>query len=164
MKRLMVIAAAAILSVALAAPAAADTTREIRGVVTGEVTYADDTGCPLEFRTVSDASGWFLHMGKTAMHSEHCFTPPNLLVGGSMTFTAANGDQLFTSYNGTATPAMPAVIGELVRADFEATITGGTGRFAGATGHLAGLGWITFPGWEPPAWPGTWYLDGTIRY
>jgi len=52
---------------------------------------------------------------------------------GTVRFTAANGDTLTTSGTGTSGPTdVPGVfhINELQ------TITGGTGRFAGATGHL----------------------------
>lgn len=48
---------------------------------------------------------------------------------GTAVWTAANGDQLFTSITGTGIVTFPIVtISETY------TITGGTGRFAGATG------------------------------
>jgi hypothetical protein len=49
---------------------------------------------------------------------------------GAATFTAANGDTLTASVDGQATPAGPGVL-SIVEVY---TITGGTGRFAGATG------------------------------
>jgi hypothetical protein len=49
---------------------------------------------------------------------------------GAATFTAANGDTLTATVDGQATPASPGVI-SIVEVY---TITGGTGRFAGATG------------------------------
>lgn len=50
---------------------------------------------------------------------------------GDQIFTAANGDTLTAYCDGGATPPAPgaSVVGEL-----DCTITGGTGRFEGATG------------------------------
>ena len=49
---------------------------------------------------------------------------------GSYTFTAANGDQLFATFLGLGVGEPIANITETL------TITGGTGRFAGASGTL----------------------------
>ena len=46
------------------------------------------------------------------------------------TITSANGDQIFLSGNGTSCPASPAVFQDTVTF----AVTGGTGRFAGASG------------------------------
>ena len=75
--------------------------------------------------------------------------PPNPQTG-TMVFTAANGDQLFGTYEGLGTPDGPAV-------SFQGTfqITGGTGRFEGVTG--AGTYWGTAEGSE-----GTLYFDGML--
>ena len=69
---------------------------------------------------------------------------------GTMVFTAANGDQLFGTYEGLGTPADGPV-------SFQGTfqITGGTGSFEGATG--AGTYWGTAEGGE-----GTLYFDGML--
>ena len=52
---------------------------------------------------------------------------------GSYQFTAANGDMLFTDFTGrgvpTETPGVLSIVDDV-------TITGGTGRFAGATGSF----------------------------
>jgi hypothetical protein len=50
---------------------------------------------------------------------------------GTYTFTAANGDTLTASFTGQAQGAPP-----LVSIVENATITGGTGRFVGATGSF----------------------------
>lgn len=52
---------------------------------------------------------------------------------GIYTFTAANGDTLFAQVNGKATPT--AVPGVLYGVEI-GMITGGTSRFAGATGSF----------------------------
>ena len=56
------------------------------------------------------------------------------LIGvGTATFVAANTDSLFTSFTGHATPTPDPNIFMLQEV---ATITGGTGRFVGATGSF----------------------------
>ena len=52
---------------------------------------------------------------------------------GSSVFTAANGASLFTDYIGLATPTENPDVHSIVEVH---TITGGTGRFAGATGSF----------------------------
>jgi hypothetical protein len=58
-------------------------------------------------------------------------TPP-FAVSGTRTITAANGDQLFSTFTGTSTPVINGMNG----ADLQDVITGGTGRFANATGSF----------------------------
>ena len=51
---------------------------------------------------------------------------------GSFSFTAANGDILTADFTSKASPTTPGVL-SIVETAF---ISGGTGRFAGATGHF----------------------------
>jgi hypothetical protein len=52
---------------------------------------------------------------------------------GTYEFTAANGDTLTADYTENITPTdVPGVFSDVITA----TITGGTGRFAGATGSF----------------------------
>lgn len=55
-----------------------------------------------------------------------------LTISGSVVHTAANGDQLFATFTATITPEGIMHI--------SATFTGGTGRFAHATGSVSGRG------------------------
>lgn len=61
--------------------------------------------------------------------------PPPFPLGGTATFTAANGDQFFTQFTGVNTPTGPGTS----RGDITHTIIGGTGRFEHATGTLVGV-------------------------
>lgn len=61
--------------------------------------------------------------------------PPPFPLSGTQVMTAANGDELFTSFVGESTP--PDEDGNVYITNMQ-TVTGGTGRFAGATGTLAG--------------------------
>jgi hypothetical protein len=68
-------------------------------------------------------------------YTEHVTLQVNVLTGsatGAATFTAANGDTLTASVVGQATPANPGVL-SIVEVY---TITGGTGRFADASGSF----------------------------
>jgi hypothetical protein len=104
------------------------------------------------------------HLGKGTF--SHSFTttftsPTTITVSSSETFTAANGDQFFTTFTGTGTlTGLNAVVTGV------ATITGGTGRFADASGTLTG----TFNA-EPISQVGTtlvnrgtFTVDGRISY
>jgi hypothetical protein len=53
---------------------------------------------------------------------------------GVLTFTAANGDVLVAEIEGISTPIIP---GLLILIEEEATVTRGTGRFAGASGGFS---------------------------
>ena len=71
------------------------------------------------------------HLGRFTITSSFNVTPPPISATGTARWTAANGDELLTSTAGTAVIAFPtATITETH------TITGGTGRFADASGTL----------------------------
>jgi hypothetical protein len=73
------------------------------------------------------------HLGKSTFEAISYVTvsaQPPFTVSGTRTITAANGDQLFTTFTGTSTPVVNGMNG----ADLVETITGGTGRFANASG------------------------------
>jgi hypothetical protein len=71
------------------------------------------------------------HLGRLTTDQSHCATATSLaFTGGEFTLTAANGDQLQGTYSGVFEPLEPP----LFSVDGAFTFTGGTGRFAGATG------------------------------
>jgi hypothetical protein len=72
------------------------------------------------------------------------------------TFTAANGDLLYTTTVGQAT-LKPDFSG-VTFFDIE-TITGGTGRFANASGSATRIGSTSFSDGS-----GTWEIQGTLTY
>jgi hypothetical protein len=79
-----------------------------------------------------EGRGTATHLGT---YTEHVTEQVNVLTmssTGASTFTAANGDTLTASISGQATPTSPGVL-SIVEVY---TITGGTGRFAGASGTL----------------------------
>ena len=79
-------------------------------------------------------SGKATHLGRFTMTYElevNLLTLPFQTIGSGV-FTAANGDMLFMDITGLGTPTEPGV-NSIVEIH---TITGGTGRFAGATGSF----------------------------
>jgi hypothetical protein len=81
-----------------------------------------------------DGTGTATQLGK---YTSHATFQVNVLTGhatGVATFTAANGDTLSTSVVGQSTPnTIPPTMLSIVEVY---TITGGTGRFAGASGSF----------------------------
>lgn len=77
-------------------------------------------------------TGEATHLGRFTLLSEFTVIPPPVsTASGTATWTAADGDEIFTTLAGQAVITFPiAAIGETH------TITGGTGRFAGASGTL----------------------------
>ena len=78
-----------------------------------------------------EGSGIASHLGRYTAVAEFTVNFATGAGGGSITFTAANGDRLVATETGQATDANG--IADITET---ATITGGTGRFAGATGVL----------------------------
>ena len=124
-----VLAALAVLG--LAGPAAADEQVPFKGDLEGDVTIT-----PLDPPYVHvdvDATGNATHLGEFTLDILHKVNRMDRAAVGTYVFTAANGDMLFADFTGKATPtAIPGVL----YIDETATITGGTGRFAGATGSF----------------------------
>jgi hypothetical protein len=79
------------------------------------------------------ASGNATHLGRFTMDYSHRVNLLTLSGIGTATFTAANGDTLTTTVEGTATPTSSPTAFTVVETH---TITGGTGRFAGTGGSF----------------------------
>ena len=121
---------AVLLTAALAGPAAAVQQVPFKGSVQAVESY--DVQFPTMFVDTT-GSGEATHLGRFTVTWE--FTV-NLLNGagiGSAHFIAANGDSVFTESLGQGDPTETPGINRVVETH---TITGGTGRFAGATGSF----------------------------
>lgn len=98
------------------------------------------------------------HLGKStfvALSTINLTTLPPFRVSGTATFTAANGDAFYTSFIGTAMPNGQGANNVVMTH----TITGGTGRFAHATGSFVGST-VAVPGHTE----GVITYEGTISY
>jgi hypothetical protein len=113
----------------LAGPALAQQQVPFKGGLNGVVRVGTPTaqGLPV----LVNATGNATQLGQFTLAIPHLVNLAKMTAGGTYQFVAANGDTLTASFNGqatlTATPGVLAIV-EV------ATIKGGTGRFAGATG------------------------------
>lgn len=170
-KSTFVLMLAALLMVALAAPASASSSmRPFKGSVAGEVTFVPVpmTTCPAAgtylggLRTDAAATGTASHLGLVSMTTRHCTPNGDTIAGGTGSFVAANGDEIYFDYGGTA--PFPGPTTTVIVADTAYTITGGTGRFQDAHGGGQLTGYVNFEGFGDPAWAARWVWSGTIGY
>ena len=112
-----------------AVPASAGELVPFRGSLDGVVTHT-----PIDAThdfVVVEATGTATQLGQFELTAEHVVDTAARTAAGTYEFTAANGDTLTAEFTGRATPTgVPGVIAVVETV----TITGGTGRFEGATG------------------------------
>jgi hypothetical protein len=77
-------------------------------------------------------TGTATYLGRYTLVSDYALNAATLWGSVSMTFTAANGDLLFATGTAQGTPQQDGSI----HSHEDLTITGGTGRFEGATGSF----------------------------
>jgi hypothetical protein len=83
-------------------------------------------------------TGYATQLGNYRSHSRECFDPATgVVTGGSFTLTAANGDAIFGTYSGQVSPGRDPYV---IAYDDPGLITGGTGRFAHASGIVTQSG------------------------
>ena len=111
----------------LAGPAAAGEQVPFKGSLEGTVTRSAP---PPPISVLVEADGNATQLGRFTVEIPHVVVPPN--GAGFYHFVAANGDTLTAEFTGVSAPAAPGFL-YIVET---ATITGGTGRFAGATGSF----------------------------
>jgi hypothetical protein len=125
------IALAVVATLGLAGPALAGEHVPFKGSLGGVVTHT-----PVDDHTdfvLVEATGTATQLGQFEVTVPHFVDTPTRTAAGYYEFTAANGDTLIAHFTGAASPtATPGVIYIVETAN----ITGGTGRFAGATGSF----------------------------
>ena len=144
------------LLVSLAGPVSAGDQVPFRGTLEGTATIT-----PLSPPMVSvriEATGSATYLGRFTLEAPHVVNQATLTAVGTYLITAANGDTITADLAGTATMVEPPYVISITET---ATVTGGTGRFAGATGSIqverifnraTGVttgtlsGWISTPG------------------
>ena len=105
-----------------------------RGTFTGEsmgVLNCPPTCPPTTLRVTGTDTGEATHLVHFSAVYEDEVDSATAAGTGTYTLTAANGDKLFTRYAGGQTEFVPPNVSTIT---LVATITGGTGRFAAATG------------------------------
>jgi hypothetical protein len=76
---------------------------------------------------LGDVTGNATHLGRFTVTADWTISPAGGI--GTSTWTAANGDEFHTTFTRTGAPAPPTITFTEIH-----TITGGTGRFANASG------------------------------
>lgn len=130
MRSFAVAAVAAALAFAVAAPAGAGTAAFKISASYDAIPTFTDTGASVV--AAGSAIGTDIGAGQWNDTEFAAFTPDGFDITGNLTLTAANGDELFISYHATTPYPDPATGAFNPAGTF--TITGGTGRFANATG------------------------------
>jgi len=121
---------ALIAALRLAGPAAAGEYVPFKGKLQGDVTR---TPAPPLVMVDINAKGNATHLGRFTLDVPHFVDPMKGMAAGIYQFTAANGDVLCAEFSGQASPTDELGV---LYIEETATITGGTGRFAGATGSF----------------------------
>jgi hypothetical protein len=130
------LALAVLVVLGLAGPASAGEQLPFKGSFEGDVTV---TPLAPPFVMVDvEATGNATQLGLFTLDIPHVVNRATRTAIGTYEFTAANGDTVYAEFTGVATPtAIPGVL----YIEETATITGGTGRFAGATGIFSVERW-----------------------
>ena len=131
--------AAMILTAALALPAAAQNLVPFKGALQG----TDKDGA-LNFpilQVFTNGAGTGTLLGEFSYSQENAVNVTNGTAAGSIHWIAANGDTIETTFTGVggptdAPPLCPGLGDTFFRITEMHTITGGTGRFAGARGSF----------------------------
>lgn len=138
--------------------------RDVSGTLDGRFDFTRLWGTEWwEFYSDSEATGTVTHLGLATLRTTHIPDPNTLaLTQGVFTLVAANGDEVHGTYEGAA--AYDPERTDVVHGTATFVVSGGTGRFAGATGSITATFLETF---DDPTWAsakGTWTLAGTIKY
>jgi hypothetical protein len=120
----------------LACPVAAGDQVPFKGRLEGDVTRVID---PPRVLVDVDATGNATLLGRFTLDIPHVVNPAFGTAYGCYQFTAANGDTVYAEFTGLAMPTETPGVLYIVET---ATITGGTGRFAGATGSFIAERWF----------------------
>ncbi len=163
MRKMIPIPLLAVLAVLGAFPVAFAThSTPFNGSFSGSFTITSTT--PTTKATIT-ATGHLEHLGKTTFAGKATMTGTSECGGFTATeqetFTAANGDQIFASATDVACPTSNP---NIIHVTASATITGGTGRFAHASGSFTTQ--VTAAAASPTATTGTisGTSTGTITY
>jgi hypothetical protein len=151
MKRLLVYVGvcAAIVGIGSAATASASSAIPMKATDAGSATIVGVSGSVIH--THDTGNGVATHLGRYTLDaSEDVNLATGAIMNGSFTLTAANGDKVSGTYSGHALPGLTGYV-------VSGPLTGGTGRFADATGFLVWNGTL-----DPVALSFTDKITGTI--
>lgn len=129
--------------------------------ISGNANPVPDPSNPCILLNTETATGTALHLGASEWAStevvDFCSIPPAAEIAGEFVVSAANGDRIFGRYQ---TVGQVDFAASLITVIGRYQITGGSGRFEGATGE----GEITATGSLAPPFGFTGGLFGRISY
>jgi len=162
----------ALFVVALASTAKAGSDRPFKANLAGaaywEFPGTSPSNCTV-VTTLSDISGQATHMGQVETFWSHCPAEPDYVNDGRIRIVAANGDELYGTYDYDPNDESNEI---------PITLNGGTGAFADASGAIVATYEVVpqfIPGCDPEPdpfpcfdfsvpWPWTGTMTGTISY
>ena len=103
-----------------------------------------------------EGKGVASHLGRFTSVSDFTINTVTAMGAGTLTLTAANGDQIFATVTGEAVGGTA----DHLQIDETLTITGGTGRFTGATGSFTSTRFADTT--TVPRIPSSGSFEGTI--
>lgn len=136
--------------------------RNVTGVLNGTFTFEQWGSEWWEIYTNGEATGTVQHLGLSTLYTRHTPTVSGDLVDGTFEIVAANGDELRGTYDGFAAATSNTFLAYAGEATL--VITGGTGRFAGATGTIDATFLETFTDYSYALAVTRWTLAGTVNY
>ena len=116
----------------VAAAKSKGTDRPLKGPGSGTTTFDTSTA---PFPATGEGTAQMSHLGKVTYSLDYTLTPEaggTFSLAGTSEFVAANGDKFFATFTGSVPPTGPGTSD----ATANSTITGGTGRFEGASGSF----------------------------
>lgn len=145
--------------------------RPFMGSMSGEGTFDFTTGACLDvtgapWQSFGSMTGNLTHLGQAEWYVSHCSTLDGMqLVNGEGTLVAADGDEIWMTYTADLIshdefPPLPAV---LVYAQVN-IVTGGTGRFEGASGEFLSLIFVSIEDLTVLTAPAYAEFAGNIAY
>ena len=133
----------------------------IAGVLQGTLTFVPFGTGLFDVNTLGVTSGTVKGLGMTNLFTFHQPTAEGTVENGRFFLVAADGDRINGTYVGTTEPGPEP---NLLIGRAEWVITGGTGRFAHASGTINATAYVTFVSFEVFEWPAVWVVEGTIDY
>lgn len=157
MRRSLVVVAAILGLTLFAVPSAAAVEVPITMNFAGTFELFSGPACDSGIPVTDTVTGISSHLGQMTGTYPHCVNFAAATFSGTATFVAANGDELIVLLWGFADDPTCTTICDV---EFTGSITGGTGRFVGAQGSLAGTGTVNL---NPGVFTVESMLTGTIN-
>ena len=142
--------------------------RPFKGSMSGDATFDFTTGACIvitgaPWQSIGYMAGNLTHLGKSEWFVSHCATPDGLqLVNGEGTLVGAIGDELWMTY--TAVLFSPFIVPGVMMYAQVNVVTGGSGRFEGASGTFKTLIAVTIEDLTVLTTPASGEFAGTITF